>query len=227
MNRPARRVVKPDPRAELLRIEPEEFFALLEHLEDTKTILRANGGTLFRTTQFGIFVKQESGVLIDLVSGLFIDPESVEAIYRVQDGERETFEIRVEDMGIPLTVVPGRSCVRRRSMNAFASIPVDENVPLDELRSLGAGAWLDEALPFQPEEELRIGLSKSSFGQGRFDLQLASPHLGITIQIQVTYSDRDGSCFRLWDASSESVVFLRGGRRPVVNREMEAELLAC
>ncbi|MAS94240.1 MAG: hypothetical protein CMO55_13670 [Verrucomicrobiales bacterium] len=227
MNRATRILVEPKPRAELLRIEPRRFFGLLENLDSAKLILRSNQGTLFRSTQFGVFVSQEDGVLVDLVSGLFVDPKGIEAIYRVCEGGRETFEIEIEGMGIPLAIVPERSLDLGGCVRGLSSIPVERVIPLEMLRMIGAGTWLDESLPFQPEEEFAVGVSKSSFGEERFDLKFASTHIGIAIQLQVTYSDRDGSCVRLYDASSESVVFLRSERRAALSQEMREGLLAC
>lgn len=195
--------------ADMLSIEPDRFLSALGYLEEAKVILRSDQGALYRTTRFGEFVRQPNGLLVDLVSGLSIDPHSVEAIYRVRIGGRETMEIQIRDMGVPLTIIMGETSEKCVWFERIGFGHVRRQVPLEFLTAMGSGAWLDEQLPFCAVKELQFCIVESRFETGHFNLDLSSQALGISIQIHTSFCDRLGSYERLWDASSETVVFLK------------------
>ena len=197
-----------------LHAERAAFLNQLLHLDQTHLIVRTNGLSIAKWTEFGVFfscrLSTDTIWLNDPVSGVAIDPSQIRAFYAARLGPDEpiSFEIEFLTGGIALSIqtdaVHSSLDAASRIVNAFGIEPVAHQ----SLRQLGAGAWLDDwrlGDAGWANVKQRSLLTGAVAGCCPVSIQLSSPGLIAEAKLCPSFLDFDGPVARFADPTCETV----------------------
>lgn len=194
--------------ATLLRIDAVSFLSHLSLFSAVSLIVRGEGVSLFRRTQFGDF--HPLGFLgessrHDLMSGLTLDASLVRRICYLSGGVSPgAFELEFEGIGFSLALLPKISPGNHDIIaSLLVSFGTDQVTP-ESIRRRGASDWLDEGFTSHGKQwRNRIGFDRE---RRMVDVLIQSGPLAIGCRMSPVVADRDRNIIRLSDTAGNTVL---------------------
>lgn len=194
------------PESYRLDLRPRDFFNHLLQFDRLRLVIRAQGLTLCRETEFGHFFSERDRCA-DPVSGLSVAPDLVTGIYLHHDqAAPPSFEIAFRDIGFACAIHPDPGSPARRITKAIVASFAVVRESSGNLRTSGAARWLDQSLHLPGERPRTFSRLLETDAPGEFQIDILASAFGFTGTFSPGRTDREGSTLKLSDRAGGTVV---------------------